>query len=225
MHLCHRTLLSPTITFVFAIASASYASADVVLNMIGTTQWDRSIDTMNSPKVSFTISIDSNTNFPNELNAFNLGLRIVPTIGATGSLATGTVSMASVDSVFDAFQPALFINFPVPDVPTVNGSRQTFADVVISADRTLFDLDFTSPSNDALGTFQIFAVPEFANFFSTTEFDGFKFANVPEGNDVLLGSINVTASAVPEPSAGLMFALATGLCALRYGQRSRLKRR
>lgn len=213
-----RVVCSVLLLLLGVFHSPRLARGELVLGLIGDTVWDRVEQPAGSPLITFSILPGGSATPPNALNAFNLGLRIVPMAGAVGRLEIGSVSPSLENSVFDAFNPPPFVSFPAPDVPTVNGSRQTFSNVEASAQRNLFDLQFVSPASDALGTFEIYAVPEFSNYFTTSEFDGYKYGNVPIGPDVTLGSIRITA--VPEPSSMVLLALT--LASL-LGRRHRLR--
>lgn len=202
------------------LSMLSAARGDLVIEGFGDIIWDRMVMPGESMEVDFGVAANGDVNVPNQLNAFNVGLRFVPTAGAVGGLTAGTVSPSDENSVFPAFNPPPFISFPAADVPTVNGNNQAFENVSITQPRSLFALTFTSPMNDALGQFQVFGVPEFTSYFTTTEFDGFRFGNVPDGADVLLGTVTVTSTAVPEPTSLLGVALVTAGIAYRMRRRS-----
>jgi len=115
--------------------------------------------------------------------------------------------MSGTNSVFPLFALGGLQVSEAGGVPVVNGRNSDSSDVTITTPRNLFTSTFTSPMNDAVGIFEIYAVPEFSNYFPSTEFDGFKFANVPVGPDVLLGTLTVGVTAIPEPSGILLLTL------------------
>jgi len=206
-----RTFFSMSIAFFFT-SLVEIALGDLVLNTIGNVQWDRAASPSASPGITFSVSTDAQLINGNVLNSFGVALRAVPQSGTLGSLELNTAGMADTNSVFPAFALGGLQISEASGVRIANGRNLTSSDVTINTLRNLFTSTFSSPMNNATGTFEIYAVPEFSNYFPSTEFDGFKFANVPLGPDVLLGTITVTA--VPEPSGLLLLSLA---CAGAFG--------
>jgi len=190
--------------------SPSIACADLVVSSIAEKIWDRAANPDQSPVITLAVRADANANVPNELNAFNIGLRIIPGTLASGSVEINAVSVPVNDAVFPAYGPEPFITFPLLDVPTVNGINEAFQNAQVTTSLSFFSFTLSSPSNDAIGVFDIYVVPEFTSYYTTTEFEGFQFENVKSGADVYLGSIRV--SAVPEPMGlGTLAAVYAGL--------------
>ena len=190
--------------------------AGIVLVGFGTVNWNRSAQPLASPSIDFGINIDGNNAVSNTLNSFNLGLFIVPQAGATGAIAFTAATAPSSSPVFTAFDN-LNSTQPSLGVTAVTGINSGGVDFVLTGPRNLFGIQLTT-ANSAVGRFDIFAVPEFSNYFSTTQFDGLKYGNAPTGPNVLLGTIFVTA--VPEPGSILFLAIAIAwLGSVRLGRR------
>ncbi len=194
--------------------------AGIVLAGIGTVNWDRIAQPLASPSINFGANIDGNIAVSNTLNSYNLGLRIVPQVGATGTIAFTTATASTSSSIFTAFDN-LNTTQPAPGVTAVTGINTGRADLVLAGPRNLFAIQVTT-ANNAVGKFDIFAVPEFSNYFTSTNFDGLKYANAPVGPDLLLGTIVITA--VPEPGAIVLFTLPMAWLTFARLSRSRSQR-
>jgi hypothetical protein len=226
------TYLNPiTCLFLALVFFPKTVDADLVLNTFSDVTWDRTINPAASPRITFSTSIDDLIVNGNEINAFNVGLRFVPTSGAIGTITAfdRNVPVANpVFTAFDAITPGISDN---PGIPTINGYNSESTDVLVTGTQNLFSIVAISESNDALGLFEVYAVPEFTSYFDLLEFDGFRFSNVPVspgesfGPDVLLGRINVTATAVPEPMSLVLFCGASMGVGIRYrvGRNRRMK--
>jgi hypothetical protein len=195
-------ILSLLVATAFALAQPNPSRADLVLNLVGDSSWDRvQIPSGPSPFL-FIVTSDLSAPAANQLNAFNVGVRIVPTAGAVGTISFQSVSVPPSNSIFTNFAAPPSI-VPVLDFHAINGENAAFANVAIpNTGRSLFQAQIYSPNNNALGKFDFYADRETTNYFTTTDFDGLKFKNVQLGGDVngaYLGSLTITA--VPEPSS------------------------
>lgn len=179
----------------------SQSKADLIVVSFGDLNWDRQLDPAGPAALNFSIASSGGAPSTNELNAFNLGLRIVPTAGAKGTLAIQSISAPVDNPVFTNFaaNPSLV---SLLDTQVISGENGPFANVTIPpSGRNLFTARFFAPNNDALGKFDIYFDRDTSNYFTTTAFDGFKFQNVDasvNANGFYAGSFNVTS--VPEPS-------------------------
>ncbi len=81
----------------------SQSKADLILSVIGDFQWDRQLTPRRPTAVNFSIASSGGAPSTNELNAFNLGLRIVPTAGAKGTLAIQSISVPVDNPVFTTY--------------------------------------------------------------------------------------------------------------------------
>lgn len=208
----------------FVLSSLSQAAkGDLVLNLIGELNWDRSTDPLGPAAVLFGLTSNDDAPNANELNAFNVGLRILPAAGASGVISIQSVGIPSSNSVFPSYATIPILS-SVGDVQTVSADNAAFANVSIpSSGRNLFQANFFSPTDDAIGKFEIYADRETTNYFTTTEFDGAKFQNVPTFGDVkgaYLGSFTVSVSSVPEPNTLLCWLMSLSTArGLRYRKR------
>lgn len=208
----------------FVILSSS-TLAGIVLDPIGQQNWDRNANP-GGFQVTFGISPNNQPPTENILNTFSVGLFIVPDAAQNGTLRIQSISIPT-NSVFSQYSD---LRFSGTTSQEVTGDNQKVAgndlprNVVLTSQRNIFTALFTSPNNDAIGGFKIFAVPTLSTYFTETSFDGEKFFNVPEGGaPVLLGSFNITA--VPEPSSLLLAGLVAGGCATLRLRRIRRNRR
>ncbi len=223
----YRTcIFSALIAVVLAFVPLGSLWADLYLNAIGDLSWDR-VQNPTGPS-PFLIGVSSNSDAPfdNKLNAFNIGIRILPTAGALGTISIQSVTIPNSNAVFTSFavSPSLV---SVQDFQVINGENAVFENVMIPATgRSLFQAQLFSPNSLAQGKFEIYAERETTNYFTTTTFDGAKFQNVPlngVANGVYLGSLTVTA--VPEPSS-LLVAILAGIALSGFRRvMSRLRRR
>ena len=213
---------------VLVLMSGSTAFAGIVLDPIGQQEWERN----SSPggiQVTFGIMPNSLPPTDNLLNTFSVGIIIVTDAaqGAQGTLRIQAIS-APTNPIFTQYSD---LRFSGGTTQVVTGDNQTVSagnnlprNTQLTLPRNIFTALFTSPNNNAIGRFQIFAVPSLTTYFTETNFDGEKFSNAPDGAaNVLLGSINVTA--VPEPSSTLLVGLiVVGIATIRL-QRSQRNRR
>jgi hypothetical protein len=192
--------------------------ADLILDSIPNAVWDRTFQPIGPSPVTFRVFSDLNVPTENQMNAFSLGIRIVPTAGASGSLAIQSVAASGSNSVFNPFAiPPVLANLG-GGLQTISGENAVFSNVTIpQTGRNLFTAQFFSPGNDALGLFEVYADRDTTSYFTTTEFDGLKYSNVPAAGPApgtLLGSFQVNASAVPEPSSAFLAIASLGLVSL-----------
>ncbi len=199
-----KTLISLLVCLVWlAFFATRIVDAGLILDSFQVLNWDRVTEPGTSGVVTFRVTSDQVLPNDNQLNAFSVGLRIVPQAGAKGSLAIHSVVVPAANPVFAAYAAPPALKDGGGGVQTISGDNAAFANVTIPASSLgLFQAKFFSPGNDALGRFDVYADRDTTNFFTTTEFDGLKFSNVQAVGDpqgVLLGFIQV--SAVPEPTS------------------------
>lgn len=198
-----KAFLSLLCLVLLSSLTTKIVNADLILDSFQAMNWDRLSEPSNSPLTAFRITSDQVSPTANQLNAFSVGLRFVAQDGATGSVAVHSVVVPDSSPVFAAYAAPLALKDVGAGLQTISGDNAAFANVTVPTfGLGLFQARFFSPGNDALGVFNVYADRETTNYFTTTEFDGLKFANVsgfggPPG--VLLGSITVTA--VPEPGS------------------------
>lgn len=180
---------------------APIAHADLIVESFQDVIWDRTNKPSGPAPITFGLAADANAS-TNQINAFSIGIRIVPKAGASGSFEIKSVSLPDTNPIFPIYTPVLQkLN---GGLQTISGDNAIFANVTIPVSGSnLFQAQLYSPGNDASGLFEIYADYETTNYFTTTEFDGLKFANIPGSGiapGVLLGAVEITITAVPEPS-------------------------
>ncbi len=222
-----RKIVALEVLFFLGAASVVLSSAvfaGIVLDPIGQQDWDRNANP-GGFQVTFGISPNAQPPTENVLNTFSIGLMIVPDSAQNGTLRIQSISIPT-NSVFSQYSD---LRFSGTTTQVVTGDNQTISagnnlprNFELTSQRNIFTALFTSPNNDAMGGFKIFAVPTLSTYFTETSFDGEKFFNAPEGGSpVLLGSFNITA--VPEPSSLLLASLvAGGIATLRLRRNRRL---
>ncbi len=191
------------------LLAAESARADLILLLNEDVLWNRGLE---SEPGRFIFSVASNSNPPdaNQMNAFSVGIRVVRGAGSQGSLLVGEVHTPTTNRVFPNYAtPPILIQQEEASFWTVSADNSIFSDVSIPATGLqLFELQLRSPTNDAVGEFLIYADRLTSNYFTTSEFEGLKFGNVPYDDQlppdsgVLLGRIRVTV--VPEPGSLLL---------------------
>lgn len=193
-----------------ALGAMSRCQAELVLLGFGDVRWDRVADPLESPSIVVGITGNASGGSINELEAFNIGLRFVPIDAAIGTLEVAGVSEPRENAAFPFDQTPLvtYIN----DLSLFDASHDVNANVTITLPRALFEMTLASPEGNALGRYEVHAVPEFTQYFTTTAFDGFSFANADGSHGYFLGTVEVTA--IPEPGAvaGLTAMFAAWLC-------------
>lgn len=210
------------------VAAGTSARADIIaLTTGGYTDTIFPSSTSSAMTVSLT---NSNVTGTLPLAAWSVGLRVVPTGGATGTVSVNTGSLAYptpasnniLTSPFPAAAPQFFTSGP--DV-TVNASQSTFVGVPVPASgKSAFTVTFNS-SPTANGTFNVFAFNDLAgtatNWTDDVGFGNNAFSNAPfaNGNVLLLGQINVVP--VPEPTSLALMGLFAGGGAAWAGWRRR----
>ena len=189
--------------------------ADMILNTLGNIEWNPILQPGGPGPIS--ISVSSNGNAPNDnvMNAFSVGLRLVAEPGSTGALTIASVAQPSANRVFANYAAPLSLVLQ-DSVFSVSGDNAVFANVSVPASGLrLFDMLLAPQDANVSGSFLIVADGLKSNYFTTTEFDGFKYGNI--GNaDFVLGRLNI--STVPEPCTSLLLSLA---CAGIYWRRKR----
>ena len=195
------------VMLVAALLAPSQANAGLSLGLFGDQTWDRLASPGTSPGYTLTISPVAGGD-PSSLWSFAVGVVIVPTATASGTLSVGGPSVPATNPLYDG-------NYFTPFSPvTTEGGAEIFAVDYLNSPTdwevlsTKNAVDFTFTSNDALGLFEIWASPTYTNYFSG--FDEYQFTNIPlPGGNVLLGTLDV--SAVPEPSSLITLALLGGI--------------
>lgn len=201
------------------------ACADLVLGLVGDKTWDRNSQPAGPDPVLFTVQSNNVSPSDNLMNAFSVGLRLVPSNGATGSIVLQAVSIPQNNPVFATYGGGDLVLSTIDSTfKTISADNSAFANVSIpAAGRSLFTAQFSSPGNNASGRFDIYADPTTSNYFTTTNFNGNPFGNaIANQNGIYLGSINAI-TAVPEPSS-ILFASATAGLFVLYVARKRMRR-
>ncbi len=218
-----KTFLALLCLVLISSFSTSVVNADLILDSFQDANWDRVLEPGGSVPVTFRVSSDQVSPIANQLNAFSVGLRIVPRDGAVGSIAILGVNVPDTNPVFLSYAIPPALNDLGGGLQTISGDNAAFQNVSVpGSGLALFQARFFSPGNTALGTFDIFADRLTTSYFTTTEFDGLKFSNVqaagnPQG--VLLGSMHVTAT--PEPATVILATGSLTACVLARRRRRR----
>lgn len=202
-------LLICTLSLAIFAGSTDVARADMILNSVGTIEWDPAA--LPGGPGPITISVSANSTPPNDnvLNAFSVGLRFVGEPGSTGSLRISSVAQPTTDRVFANYAAPLVVAFQ-DSVYSISGDNAQSENVTITASgRRLFEMFLAPQGANVSGSFLIVADGPKSNYFTTTEFDGLKYGNVGTG-DFVLGRVNINVTSVPEPSTTLLLSLAGG---------------
>jgi hypothetical protein len=211
-------IVGAIISQLFPIQSAQAA---LVLSGFGDQNWDRISSPGQTQRFTLAIDTDGGPDF-NRLFGMQVGFRIRPTAAATGTLSFGSATVPTTNQLFGAyFNNDTQISSPIGGTTVVTIENTPADDLLVTGTKNAFDL--TLQSTDALGVFEIYAVPEFTNYFSNDSIEGLNFANeltsTSQGDFYLLGTVTVTA--VPEPSS---MALIGAVAAVWGGARYRRRR-
>jgi hypothetical protein len=221
------------LTLVAGLAIApGFAHADLLSVGTGlTVTWDRTAQPSGSAVMTIPI-FNSNTSDPRGLAGWTLAIRIVPEAGATGTLAFGTFSypaneiISPSSNIVPAGSPSVTTSSNGIQVGASNSDLSTNGQNPVPASgAALFSVNYTS--TDALGTFDIYAWNRTsgAGSYWTDQFGlgNTGFTNIPSAapsvNDLLLGTVTVTAT--PEPGTMLLAFLASGGIATHLVRRRR----
>lgn len=195
------------------------ARADLVLGLVGDLTWNKVDQPGGPPPILFTVGQDNLAINGNQLNAFSIGLKIVPFGTATGSIFLQSASVPVSNAVFPAYgllepKVAQTEGFTTITAGNLDGNNV----LVPNTGRNLFTANFASPGNNAIGRFDIFAEPLLTSYFiADPASEGFSFGNVAAGqNGVYLGSITASITAVPEPSSIVFGLSAAGMLGWAY---------
>lgn len=185
--------------------------AGILLDSVGQHTWDQTTSPLGFD-ITFGISPNNLPPTDNLLNTFSIGIVIVPDAAQNGTVRIRSVSIPT-NPVFSTYSD---LRFSGAAAQVVTGDNQAISagnslprDFALQSQKNIFTAQLYSPSNDAKGSFKIYAVPSLTTYFTENSFDGEKFFNVPDsGPQVLLGSFNV--SAVPEPTSLLLLGVTSG---------------
>jgi hypothetical protein len=183
------------------IGAGGVACAEIELGTGFNIEWDRSANPSGSPSITLPMLYSGTGDAL--ITSFNVGFYFLG--GTTGSLAIGpTIEFPAQNPIFPDFATATpVVSMPSPGITSLNGENSEFENVMLTGTANALVFNVSSPNNDAMGVFQLWASSSFSNYFTTTEFDGFPFGNAENG-DLLLGTISV----VPEPASALLACLA-----------------
>ncbi|MCC6510640.1 MAG: PEP-CTERM sorting domain-containing protein [Pirellulaceae bacterium] len=204
-----KLLLNCCLFLALSVCGPDLAQADMILNSVGTIEWDPAA--LPGGPGPITISVSANSTPPNDnvLNAFSVGLRFVAEPGATGALRISSVAQPTTDRVFANYSAPLVVALQ-DSVYSVSGDNAQLENVAITASgRRLFEMFLAPQGANVSGSFLIVADGPKSNYFTTTEFDGLKYGNVGSG-DFVLGRVNINVTSVPEPATTLLLSLAGG---------------
>jgi hypothetical protein len=219
-----------TLVASFAIAPA-LAHADLLSVGTGLTiTWDRTSAPSGSAVMTIPI-LNSNTSDPRGLSGWSLAIRIVPEAGATGTLAFGSFSypaneiISPSSNLTPAGSPALVTSANGVKVSASNSDLSVNGQNSVPATgAALFSVNYTSA--DAVGKFDIYAWNQtngLGSYWVDQNGNNTGFTNIPSAspsvNDLLLGTITVTAT--PEPGTMLLAFLASGGIATHLVRRRR----
>jgi len=199
------------------VFSSRSAQAALVLTGFGDQSWDRIASPGETPRFTISIDTDGGPNL-NGLFGMQVGIRIEAAPSSTGTLSFGSATIPTTNRLFDSYTGPIVSE---PAVGTTGVTIENFpaSDLLVIGPKNAFD--FTLQSIDALGVFEIYAMPEFTNYFTDDELEGVDFANLPtfeSGGRFLLGTVTVTA--VPEPSSVALLGVVAAVCGgVRYRRR------
>lgn len=209
-------------TFLFSLfvcgLFAEQGKADLVVGTnLFNLEWDRSADPGGSSSVVIPILWDGvgNDGSDNLITSFNFGFRIEG--GTSGSLAIepSSVAFPTVNPIFSSFAtPTPVLSTPAPGVVGIAGENAVFANVSVpTSGKNAVVLNFGS--TDAVGTFNIYADEIFSSYYRVGADDVAPFANEWVDQKVLIGTVTVTNTAVPEPGSWLIIGAALAAASMR----------
>lgn len=169
------------------------------------TTWDRQATPAASPSLTLRFANGDATSAV--LYGFSLGLRFVPTAGATGTLTVATAVNPLVQPVFSSIKTPQVNPFPDFGYTSLSIVNATFQDTTLTSTNANA-VTFALASTNALGTFDIVVDgdPGLSNWVDT-EGGEFAFGNA-NGTSLTIGKMVVM---VPEPSTAALVALGATL--------------
>lgn len=226
MRASHLVLL--TLSFVLAPNwGPRAAKADLVLLGFGEVTWDITGLPSLSPLLSLRLDTDG-MGTHNSLNGMNLGIIITPRVGATGAISFFNAFPPSSGAVFGGY--SISSSSPVAGLTVIdiNDALNPGSNTPVAVETALADLQFETTG--AAGLFDIYAIPEFTNYFYIPQ--GLdpgeaSFANVSSTENFLLGTLNIPfdTSEVPEPGTVALIVLVGIFGGLFWRRRDRSPRR
>lgn len=164
-----------------------------------------------APSPTHVISVANTDASPDLLVAWQIGLRIVGTVDAVGTVEFS--SLASPPSYLLAgrsqgLTPA--VSLPTDDIFTVGDNDLLSGIAVPPGPVGLLALEFVA-SSGASGTFSIQAVGgEFRSIWVSDDFTGRDYSNLPNNSSLVLGTLTI----VPEPHGAVLLAIGALLWAV-----------
>jgi len=194
---------SSLVALFLCILASNRAHAELVIggDLFDVT-WDRAADPSGSDFVAIPILWTGTGN--DQITSFNFGFTIEGGDSGTLVIDQPSAEFPTINPIFASFTTATpILTDAAPGVLGVAGENGSFANVTVpTTGRNTVAFRFTSA--DAVGTFNVFAVEEFSSYFRVGDGDVTPFANSYVDGRLLLGTVTVNATAVPEPSSLLL---------------------
>lgn len=207
---CH--LLSLAVSCVVALVGGAVpVNAGLVLGGFGDVSWTVAGTPSISPRLSVTLNTGGGT--LNGLNGMSLGIIITPRTGATGTIEYHDALAPLSNAAFAGYSIGNSSPFTGLTVVDVYDSVNPGSNTLITSAKGIVDLRFTTTG--ATGLFDIFAYPDFTNYFyvpAGLETGEASFSNISPPSNFLLGTLDIPSgtSAVPEPGM-VSLVVATGV--------------
>ncbi len=129
-----KTVISPLLCLVWlAFFATNVVNADLILDSFQVLNWDRQAEPGASALVTFRVTSDQVPPTDNQLNAFSVGLRIVPQSGAQGSVAVHSVVVPHTNPVFALYAAPPALKDVGGGLQTISGDNSAFSNVTIPA--------------------------------------------------------------------------------------------